>query len=144
MKKRNIVFILIAALIGIYLFLLVFPLMLVGPPTALYYIDNDDSISHDVTVEIYDKDNNSIFNKTYLLGSNENVFFKREVQWWFPFPSTFVTWNDGLYTFNFTVDNQYYKGITRDINQYESIQIDVFTMEYPKILIPIRISIVCV
>lgn len=142
--KKKITIIVIVFLVGLYLFFLVFPLVLVGSPMALYYIDNNDSIAHDITVEIFDGNNNSVFNKTYLLTSNESVFFKREVQWWVPFPSTFITWSEGMYTFNFTVDYLYSEEITLDINQYESIQVDVFTMEHPKILIPIRIRIICV
>jgi putative NADPH-quinone reductase len=69
---------------------------------------------------------------------------KRTIQWWLSFPSTFVTWSDGVYSFNLTGDYQYTKELTKDISQYKTIDVSVFSMEYPKVIVPIRIEIVSV
>ena len=111
----------------VYLFFLVFPLLLVGTPTSLFYIQNEDSISHNVTVEILDEQNTTVFNTSYFLDDNERVYVDREIHWYFPFPSTFITWSDGEFTFCFTVDNNVSDQITRDINQYESVSVDIET-----------------
>jgi len=144
MSIKKIFIIVFVILLGLYLFYLYFPLMLVGPVMSVYYIDNNDSIAHDVTVEIFDEHNVSVYKKSYLLGSNKSVDLDREVQWWFPFPSKFITWNDGVYTFNFTVDYNYSKEITLNVTQYETISVDVFEMEPPDVFVPIRIRIATV
>ena len=144
-RKSILIIIIIVIVLFLYIFFLVFPLALVGPPCSLYYIDNDDDKTHNITVEIFDEDHVSVFKHNYILSSNESINFKREIRWYLPFPSTFITWNDGVYTFNFTVDKNVSHQITRDINQYESICVDLYSEDHQSSeIIPIRIRIVTV
>jgi len=141
---KRIIIIFVVFIVGLYLFFLIFPLMLVGPPTSLFVIRNKDSISHEVIIEIFNEKNVSVFKKTFQIDNKQNVNLDRNIRWWLPFPSTFITWSEGMYTFNITVDHIYTKEISRDINQYETIDIEVFSMDYNKVLIPIRIRIITV
>jgi len=142
-KKIRKIIIMSIVIIGFYLFFLIFPLILVGPPTPLFIIHNKDSVSHDIIVEIFNDHQDSVFKEKYLMNNNEIIEFERKIQWW-PYPPSFITWSNGKHTFNITVDYKYSKEITRDITQYETIDVEVFAMDYPKVLIPIRISIVTV
>ena len=130
MSIKRIAVILLVIFIGLYLIFNVFPIMVVSP-ASLYYINNHDEVTHNVTVEIFDEHNVSVFKKHYTLGHDESVDLEREVNWHLPFTSSFITWYDGVYTFNFTVDNNVSKDIVRDINQYETIMVGLDSTDYP-------------
>jgi ABC-type dipeptide/oligopeptide/nickel transport system permease component len=121
MSIKKIIVILFIILLGLYILSVYIPLLSPTIAVPLFYIENEDGVSHDVRVEIFDENNVSVFNNTYLLGANNSTRFEKEVSWNFPFPSKIVTWYDGKYTFNFTVDNNSSNEITRDINQYMSV-----------------------
>ena len=140
MSIKKITVIILFLFLCMYFFFLFFPILFEAP-APLYYINNSDSISHDVNVEIFDEHNVSIFNKTYLLNKNKSVTLDREVRWYLPFPSTVISWSNGIYTFNFTVDYIYSDEITANINQFETIMVSVFSMEHPKVLVPTKIMI---
>ena len=142
-RKRIIPLTVVVIILCVYLFLLVFPLVLVGSPTSLYYIHNNDDKTHSLSGEIFDENNVSVFQKNHTLQPDETTDYDREVNWHLPFPSTFISWSDGLYTFSFTVDNNVSKSITRDTNQYETIFVDLYS-NYASKIIPIRIGIVTV
>jgi len=143
-RKKAVLITIIVIILFAYFLFLVFPLVLVGSPTALFYIQNENSFSHNVSIEIFDEQNVSVFNTSYLLEVNESVHVDREIRWYFPFPSTFVTWSDGVYTFHFTVDNNASNQITRDINQYESISADIESSENQSESVDIIIRILAV
>jgi hypothetical protein len=139
MSWKRIVIVLCVLFLGIYLFFLVFPLLLVGSPTSVYFVGNEDDNTHNLTVEIFDEQNVSVLKETYVLDANESIFYNREVRWYFPFPSSFVTWSDGLFTFSFTVDNSVTNQITREINQYVTVAVDIEPSENDTISIDICI-----
>ena len=123
-------------------FNLIFPLILVSLPTPLFLIRNQDLISHDDIIEIFDEKNISLLKETYLMDDKQSAGLYREIQWLLRISQTFITGSDDMYTFNINVDYDYTKEITIDINQYETIDVKGFAMDYPKVLIPIRISII--
>ena len=125
MSIKKIIIILFVVFFGLYILSVYIPLLSPTIAVPLFYIENEDNISHDVRVEIFDENNISVFNQTYILSSNSRVKFDREVSWNFPFPSKLVTWDDGMYTFNFTVDNNSSNEITREIDQYMSVVADI-------------------
>jgi hypothetical protein len=112
------------------------------PP--LFYIQNEDDMAHHVFVNIVDAQNMTVFNTSYFLHGNESIYVDRELRWYVPFPSTFVTWSDGEYTFHFTVDNNVSDQITRDINQYESVSVDIESNQNQSEKIDIIIKILTV
>lgn len=144
LRKKFLLITIIAIILIVYFFFLFLPLILVGSPTALFYIQNEDSFSHNVSVEIFNEQNVSVFNKSYLLDDNESVHYDREIRWYFPFPSSFVTWSDGEYVFHFTVDGNSTNQITRDINQYESISVKIEPSENQSESVDIIIRILTV
>lgn len=128
-RKKTVLLTIIVIILFAYFFFLIFPFVFVGSPTPLFYIQNEDSLSHNVSVEIFDEQNVSVFKTSYFLEVNESVHVSREVRWYFPFPSHFITWSDGVFTFHFTVDNNVSNQITRNINQYESVSVDIKSSE---------------
>ena len=120
---------------------MIFPFLFVDSPIALFSIQNEDTRSHNVTVEILNEKNMTVFNTSYGLDGKESVHFDRELRWYFPFPSTFVTWSDGEYTFRFTVDTNVSNQISKDINQYESVSVDIESNENQSEEIDISIRI---
>ncbi|MBP1908474.1 hypothetical protein [Methanolobus bombayensis] len=55
-----------------FLFLyVILPFLIVGGPTPFYEIKNNDTVSHKITVEIFDPQNNSIHKKDYFLEPHE-------------------------------------------------------------------------
>ncbi len=78
MKTRN--KILIGAGIVLLLavgFYFIFPFYLVGPPLPLLSLKNGDVSNHEVVIEIFDRNNKSIFKETYALDPEEEIRYPR-------------------------------------------------------------------
>jgi len=144
LRKRFILITILFSIFLVYLFFLIFPLVFVGVPTALFYVQNEDDMAHNVFVNIVNEQNMTVFNTSYFLHGNESIYVDRELRWNVPFPSTFVTWSDGEYTFHFTVDNNVSDQIARDINQYESVSVDIESNQNQSEKIDIIIKILTV
>ena len=141
MSIKRIGIILLSIFIGLYLFFAVFPVMMMSP-ASLYYIKNADEMTHNIMVEIFDENNLSVFMKNYTLGPEESVSIDRKVNWHLPLTSSFITWSDGVYFFNFTVDNNVSKEYIREVNMFESISVRLYTTDYSSSeIIPIEIKI---
>ena len=141
MSIKRIGIILLIIFIGLYLFFAVFPVMMMSP-ASLYYIKNADEATHNIMVEIFDENNLSVFMKNYTLGPEESVSIDRKVNWHLPLTSSFITWSDGVYFFNFTVDNNVSKEYIREVNMFESISVRLYTTDYSSSeIIPIEIKI---
>ena len=145
-KKITIVFLILLILfIGYYLFFLVFPIILVGPPMSIYDIRNMDSITHNVSIEIFDSNNNSSYLKTYTIHPDETVEFERQINWFIPITSEYITWSHGTYTFQFTVDNNISKNITTLVRTWQTISVWLYYQGPHDIeAIPIEIKIATV
>lgn len=73
-KKLSKISIFLGILVLILLnYFFVFPFLLAGPPTPLFYIDNNDLQSHEVTVEVFDSHNESVFKEKYELAPKEHI-----------------------------------------------------------------------
>lgn len=54
-------------------YFVVFSFLLVGPPTSLFYIENNDFQSHEVTVEVFDSHSESVFKESYELAPGGRI-----------------------------------------------------------------------
>ena len=76
MKTRNkiligIVIAILVAMIGFYIY---FPILTAGPIGALQFdLHNNDTNEHNITVEVFDSKNKSIFKETYELDPKERA-----------------------------------------------------------------------
>jgi hypothetical protein len=141
MSIKRIAIILVIFIIGLYLFFNVLPIVIV-PPLSVYHIYNSDEIDHHITVEILDDNNESILIRNYTLAPKASVGLDREINWHIPFTSSFVSWNDKTYRFNFTVDGNVSKDYIRELSQYECISVQLYSFDYQNYeIIPIKIRI---
>jgi len=92
-----------------YLFLFViFPCMLTGGPTSLYYIRNSDTKNHTIEIKIVDSTNKTVLSQSYNIQPDKNIQYDREfgwyptINWWTPF-----TWSEGEYTFIAVLDGNF-------------------------------------
>ena len=138
---KRIAVLLVIVFIGLYLFFNVLPIVIVSP-APLYHIYNADEQNHNITVEIFDENNVSVLKKHYMICPEESVDIEREINWHLPFTSSFVTWNDRTYRFNFTVDGNVSKEYIGGANQYECISVSLYTTDYSSSeIIPIKIGL---
>jgi hypothetical protein len=143
MKIKRIVAIFIIFFIGLYLFFNVLPIVIVSP-ASVYSIYNADNVEHYIVVEIFDEHNDTIFIRNYTLAPKESVGLDRQINWHLPFTSSFVSWNDRMCRFNFTVDGNLSQDYVRKLNQYECISVMLYLYDYQNSkIIPIEIGIVC-
>ncbi len=54
-------------------FFVVFPFIFVGSPTPLFSIWNQDTVTHEVTVEIFGPTNQSMLKEKYVVESDERI-----------------------------------------------------------------------
>jgi len=120
-RKLTVLIIIGIVLSGVYFFFLTFPIIFIGSPDSVFDIKSFDDEIHSINVEIFDENNNSILQKDYILNPGDMIEFNREVNPFMPIPSKFITWTDGPYTFNFTLDNNISRNITTNPWPYESI-----------------------
>ena len=81
---------------------------------------------HFINVDVFDESNNSIYNKVYFLNPDESIELERELNWLPPTPSNLFTWDDGPYTFYFTLDDNISRNITTNPWPYETICVRLY------------------
>ncbi len=70
-----------------------------GTPDLLFIIFNKDSnYSHEVAIEIFNSDNESVFKELYIIDKNESIKY--------PKTSMMITPDSQLYTFKVVLDNE--------------------------------------
>jgi len=74
-------------------------LMCMGPAASFFVIKNHDMESHEVTVEVFDKNNNSVINETHTLERKSDLVKRR------PF-GVRLRGGNVEYTFKVTMDKQ--------------------------------------
>lgn len=106
------IFIFLGILILILLnYFVVFPYLLVGSPEPLFYIDNNDLQNHEVTVEVFDSYNESIFKGTYELAPDEHIAQPKSLwlllRWSMPWSKgKYIYFAEGEYEFKVILDSE--------------------------------------
>ena len=86
-----------------------------GSPTPIFEIYNHDIKSHEVIVEVFDPDNKSIINETYILESEGDLSQPCPFSLWLPQAK-------GKYMFKVTIDKQITNAVKIEIqNQYSGL-----------------------
>lgn len=95
-----------------------------GSPTPIFEIYNHDIKSHEVIVEVFDPDNKSIINETYILESEGDLSQPRPFSLWLPQAK-------GKYMFKVTIDKQITNAVKIEIqNQYSGAAISLYSKNY--------------
>ena len=125
MIKKLIVAISIIA-IGLYLtFYMLIPYFVIKP-LPLYCIENEDSIVHNVTIEITDN-SEILLKENYTLNPNDEVCYERSLGWypkimWYP-----ITWSEGIYTFRVYVEGKPLKEHKSKFSILKTVYVKVYS-----------------
>lgn len=131
MNVKTVFSLLVIFVLLFYLFNLISSLTTVITPISLYSIENEDDQTHKVTIEILNKNNNTIHKQNYTLLSKERISYRRIIQRNLPYFSPTLNWSEGIFTFNFTVDDIISDNITMDIDQWMTISVDLYSKGIP-------------
>lgn len=111
---------------GYFLLFVIFPCMLTGGPTSLYYISNHDTKNHTITINILDSTNKSFLSQSYNIQPDKSIQYDREfgwyptINWWTPF-----TWSEGEYTFIAVLDGNFTASYTTEVYFTQTICFDI-------------------
>lgn len=108
-------------LLVLMLLFVVVPYLIVGPPTPLFSVRNHDIGVHELRVEIYDSKNNSVFDKTYELLAEDEVYHPKPFR--FLVPGFEIT----DYTFKFTLDNSFMETYSTNIQPWNTVEVDLYS-----------------
>jgi hypothetical protein len=97
-------------------YFIVSPFLLLGFPTPLYYINNEDLQSHEVTVEVFDSHNESIIKETHELAPEEHISQPKPLwlllRWSMPWSKgKYIYWSEGVYEFEVILDGEIEGGV---------------------------------
>jgi len=107
-------------LIFILLFLVI-PYLIAGPPTPLFHVRNHDAGVHELRVEIYDLENNSLLDKTYEISAGEEVYRPK------PFRFRVPGFEVVDYTFKFTLDNMSTETYQTNIQPWNTVEVELYS-----------------
>jgi hypothetical protein len=106
-------------LISMSLFVVV-PYLIAGPPTPLFSVRNHDVGVHEIRVEIYDSENNSVLDKTYELSAGEEVYHAKPFK--FSVPGLEIV----DYTFKFTLDNRLTETYRTNVQPWNTVEVELY------------------
>jgi len=114
-------------MLGISLLVLIFmllfvviPYLIAGPPTPFFHIRNHDAGAHELRVEIYDLENNSVLDKTYEISAGEEVYHPK------PFRFRVPGFEIVDYTFKFTLDNTSTETYHTNIQPWNTVEVELY------------------
>ncbi|AAM07815.1 TPA: hypothetical protein HA338_01995 [Methanosarcina acetivorans] len=115
-------------MLGVSLLVLIFmllfvviPYLIAGPPTPLFHVRNHDTGVHELRVEIYDLENNSVLDKTYELSAGEEVYHAKSFR--FRVPGFEIV----DYTFKFTLDNEFTETYQTNIQPWNTVEVELYS-----------------
>ena len=112
----------ISLLVLIFMLLfVVFPYLIAGPPTPLFHVRNHDVGAHELRVEIYDLENNSVLDKTYEFSAGEEVYHAK------PFRFRVPGFEVVDYTFKFTLDNMSTETYQTNIQPWNTVEVELYS-----------------
>ena len=115
-------------IVSILVFLfIILPLVILPPyPAPLFRINNFDDMNHTVSVEIFDSNNNILYNKTFDVSADDSISIERGFDWCPRNRFWFYSMEEGSYTFNVTLDNTYNVSHFTILQPTKSVWMDVF------------------
>ena len=106
-------------------------MMILPPyPAPLFLIANHDEVNHKVEVEIFDSNNNSIFIESFVVKPDDLFEFDRGLDWCPKNRLYWLSWDEGSYTFNVTLDDTYNKSHYTELYPRKSVWITI-NSNYP-------------
>ncbi len=107
----------------VLLFLLLFvaiPYFIAGPPTPLFTARNHDSEGHELRVEVFDSENNSVLDETYELTPDERISHPK------PFRFRVPGFEIVDYTFKFTLDGRLTETYSTSVRPWNTVEVELY------------------
>ncbi len=117
--------IMIIILGGYFIFNVVFPFMLIGPPCSLYYIHNFDTENHTLTISVNDSTNTTILFQSYNIQPDKSIHYDRGFGWYPTITLVPFTWVEGTYTFYVVLDGNTTASHTTNVQYTQTIHIEI-------------------
>jgi hypothetical protein len=109
-----------------YLFLFVlFPMIIMGGPTSLYFIGNHDTKNHTIVIKIFDSTNKTVLLQSYKMQPDTTIQYARGFGWYPTVTWTPFTWSGGKYTFIAVLDGNFTASHTTNVQITQTIWIDI-------------------
>lgn len=100
-------------------FYVIFPFVLVGPPSPLYRINNEDVNSHKVVIEVFDPNNRSILKEIHDLSPKEIIEYQKPSSLKFTRP-------EGDYTFKVILDGEITETFETEVYPHSMVDIRLY------------------
>lgn len=97
------------------------PYFLAGPPTPLYTVRNHDVETHELRVEVFDSENNSVLDETYELAPGQRI--SRSKSFRFRVPGFEIV----DYRFKFTLDGQFEETYSTNIQPWNTVEVELYS-----------------
>ncbi|AKB19224.1 hypothetical protein MSWHS_2361 [Methanosarcina sp. WWM596] len=103
MKKSDVLLVVVSIVTLIAICLISMPYIFIGPPLPLFSIYNNDINEHEVVIEIFDSNNESVFKQTYEMAPEAMISQSKPV--WLLLQLSIPPGNEENYTFKVNLDN---------------------------------------
>lgn len=138
--KKSSAYLIIAFIITLTaICLIAMPFMFIGLPTSLFFIGNKDVNEHEVAVEMFNSDNESVFKETYELDPEEQILPPKPT--WLLLKLSFPPGDKEKYTVSVTSDNNITKTHLVELELWNTVDVELYNHEAET---PIAINITTV
>ena len=103
LKKSYVLLVVVSIVTLIAICLISMPYIFIGPPLPLFSIYNNDINEHEVVIEIFDSNNESVFKQTYEMAPEAMISQSKPV--WLLLQLSIPPGNEENYTFKVNLDN---------------------------------------
>ena len=130
MNRRKIILIVgvisLIILAGFIIRFIILPFMILPPyPAELFDIYNFDDVNHTVLMEIFDTNSKSIYFKSFDVKPGDSIEIDRGFDWCPKSRFYWLSWDEGSYTFNVSLDNTYNVSHYTELYPSKSIEISI-------------------
>jgi len=114
---------------GVFVFILIscyaaIPFIFMGPPVPLFTVHNHDITNHEVIVEVFNSNNESIIKETYMLDQKDDISRSRPLGLKLP-------WSGRKYIFKVTMDGKITETSKMEIpDVYTMVNIRLYKKDY--------------
>ncbi len=132
-KTLRRVMMIVAGIVGVgYLFFFViFPVIIMGGPTSLYYIANQDTTNHTIEITVLDSSDKTVLTQNYSMLPDASVHHSRGFGWYPTVTWTPFTWSSGNYTFIAVLDGNYTASHSTNVQITQTIFIVITKHDIP-------------
>ena len=115
----------IIIMVGYLFFFVIFPAIVMGGPTSLYFIGNHDTKNHTIVIKVLDSTNKTVLVQSYNIQPDTTIQYARGFGWYPTVTWTPYTWSQGKYTFIAVLDGNFTVSHTTNVQITQTIWIEI-------------------